>query len=95
MTCVGSLTRKLDFQKIFSKTNISLILFQQLDFNRHDIWSIRFDSRTRKIVEQRRTLIESAKSSTEMTSTLLNTPWKVETPWGNIVDPEKENKQYS
>jgi hypothetical protein len=35
---------------------------------------MRFDSRTRKIVEQRRTSIESAKSSTEMTSTLLNTP---------------------
>jgi hypothetical protein len=31
----------------------------------------------------------------EMTSTLLNTPWKVETPWGNTVDSEKENKQYS
>jgi hypothetical protein len=32
MTCVGSLTKKLDFQKIFSKTDISLISFQQLDF---------------------------------------------------------------
>ena len=39
--------------------------------------------------------IKFAKSSTEMASTLLNTPWKVETLWGNIVDPEKENKQYS
>jgi len=30
-----------------------------------------------------------------MTSTLLNIPWKVETPWGNTVDSKKENKQYS
>ena len=37
MTCVGSLTKKLDFQKIFSKINISLISFQQLDLNRYDI----------------------------------------------------------
>ena len=56
---------------------------------------MRFDSRTRKIVKQRRTSIESAKSSIEMTSTLLNTPWKVETPWCNTVDSEKENIQYA
>jgi len=31
----------------------------------------------------------------EMTSTLLNIPWKVETPWGNTMDLEKKNKQYS
>jgi len=64
MTCVGSLIRKLDFQKIFSKTDNSLISFQRLDLNRHDLWNIRFDSRTRKIVEQRRTSVESAKSLT-------------------------------
>jgi len=57
-------TRKLDFQKIFSKTDISLISFQQLELNRHDLWNMIFDSRTKKIVEQRRTSIESAKSST-------------------------------
>jgi hypothetical protein len=94
MTRVGSLTKKLDFQKIFSKTNISLISFQQLDLNRHDLWNMRLDSRTRKIVKQEEHQIEFAKSSTKMTSTLLHTPWKVETPWGNTVDFEKENKQY-
>jgi hypothetical protein len=52
MTCVGSLTKKLDFQNIFSKTDIFLISFQQLDLNRHDFWNMRFDSRTRKIVKQ-------------------------------------------
>jgi hypothetical protein len=35
-------------------------------------------------------MIEYAESSTEMTSPLLNTPWKVEPPGGNIVDPEKK-----
>jgi hypothetical protein len=62
MACIWSLTRKLDFQKIFSKTDISLILFQQLDLNRHNLLNMRFGSRTRKIVEQRRTSIESVKS---------------------------------
>jgi hypothetical protein len=52
MTCVGSLTKKLDFQKIFSKINISLISFQQLDLNRYDIWNTRFDSKTKNIVKQ-------------------------------------------
>jgi hypothetical protein len=52
MMCVGSLTKKLDFQKIFPKTDISLISFQQLDLNRHERWNMRFDSRTRKIVKQ-------------------------------------------
>jgi len=31
----------------------------------------------------------------EMTSTLLNTPWKIETPGGNTMDHGYENKQYS
>jgi hypothetical protein len=53
---------------------------------------MRFDSRTRKIIEQRRTSIESAKSLTEITLTLLNTPWKVEPPGGNTVDSEKEKQ---
>ena len=52
MTCVGSLTKKLDFWKIFSKTDISLISFQQLNLNRHDLWDMRFDSRIRKIIKQ-------------------------------------------
>ena len=51
---------------------------------------MRFDSRIRKIVKQEEHQIEFAKSSTEMTSTLLKTPWKVEPPGGNTVDPEKE-----
>jgi len=50
--CVGSLTKKLDFQNICSKTDISLISFQQLDLNRHDLWNMIFDSRTRKIDKQ-------------------------------------------
>ena len=33
--------------KIFSKTDISLISFQQLDLNRHYLWNMRVDSRTR------------------------------------------------
>jgi hypothetical protein len=53
MTCVGSLTKKLDFQKIFSKTDISLISFQRLDLNKHDRWNMSFDSRTRKIIKQK------------------------------------------
>jgi hypothetical protein len=61
---LGLWPKKLDFQKIFSKTDISLISFQQLDLNIHDLWSMRFDSRTRKIVDQRRTLIKSAESLT-------------------------------
>ena len=52
MTCVGSLTKKLDFQKIFFKIVISLISFQQLDLNRHDLWNMRFNSRRRNIVKQ-------------------------------------------
>jgi len=39
-----------------------------------------------------RTLIEFAKSLTEITLTLLNTPSKVEPPRGNTVDPEKEKQ---
>ena len=87
MTCVRSLTKKrLDFPKIFSKTNISLISFQQLDLNRHNLWSMRFDSRTRKIIKHRRTSIESAKSLIEMTlksSTLLE---KLSS-WGQYSGP--------
>jgi len=52
MTCVGSLTKKLDFQKIFSKINFSLISFQQLDLNKYVIWNTRFDSKTKNIVKQ-------------------------------------------
>ena len=61
---LGLWPKKLEFQKYFSKTDISLISFQQLDLNRHDLWSMRFDSKTRKIVKQIRTLIEFAKSLT-------------------------------
>jgi len=59
--------RSLNFKKYFQKPT-SLISFQQLDLNRHDPWKMRFDSRT---------LIEFAKSLVEMTSTFLDTPWKV------------------
>ena len=61
---LGLWPKKLEFQKYFSKIDISLISFQQLDLNRHDLWSMRFDSRTRKIVKQRRTFIEFVESLT-------------------------------
>jgi len=48
ITCVGSLTE----ETWFSKTDISLISFQQLDLNWHDLWNMRVDSTTRKIVKQ-------------------------------------------
>ena len=48
ITCVGSLTE----ETWFSKTDISLISFQQLDLNWHDLWNMRVDSITRKIVKQ-------------------------------------------
>jgi len=55
---------------------------------------MRFDSKTRRIVKKKktRTLIEFAKSLIEITLTLFNTPWKVEPPRGNTVDPEKEKQ---
>jgi hypothetical protein len=92
ITCVGSWTKRLDFSKDLFKINISLISFQQLDLNRHNFWNARFDSRTRKIIEHRRTSIEYVKSLIEMTLTLLDTPWKVEQLGGNTVDPEKEKQ---
>ena len=52
IACVGSLTKEAWFSKILSKIDISLISFQQLDLNRYDLWNIRVDSRTRKIVKQ-------------------------------------------
>ena len=93
ITCVGSLIKKLDFQKIFKK-DISLISFQQLDLNRHDRWNVRFDSRTKKIVKQRRTLIEFAES---LTWNDINSSQNSLKGWplgGNTVDPKKENRQY-
>jgi hypothetical protein len=79
------------FKKIFFKQRHLWFHFNKLDLNRHDLWNVRVDSR-RKIVRQRRTSIESTKSLTEITSTLLNTPWKVEPLGGNTVDPEKEKQ---
>ena len=52
MACVGSLIKKAWFFKILSKTDISLISFQQLYLNKHDLWNVQFDFRTRKIVKQ-------------------------------------------
>jgi hypothetical protein len=61
---LGLWPKILIFKRSFPKTDISLISFQQLDLNIHNLWNMRFDSRTRKIVEQRRTSIESVKSLT-------------------------------
>jgi len=58
---LGLWPKSLIFKRSFPKIDIFLISFQQLDLNRHNLWSMRFDSRTRKIVEQWRTSIESAK----------------------------------
>ena len=55
-----------------------------------EIWDLIPEQK--KIVKQEEHQIEFAKSSTEMTSTLLNTPWKVEPPGGNTVDPGKEKQ---
>jgi hypothetical protein len=74
------------FQNWHHSDFISTIRLEYTWHWKYEIWF-----QNKKIVEQ----IEFAKSSTEMTSTLLNTPWKVETLWGNTVDLEKENKWYS
>jgi hypothetical protein len=81
--------------KIFSKTDISLISFQQLDLIDmiFEIWD--FIPEQEGLSNKKKTLIEFAKSVTKMTSTLLNTPWKVETAMGNTVDPEKEKRAHS
>jgi hypothetical protein len=92
---LGLWPKSLIFKRFFSKTNISLISFQQLDLNRHDLWSIRFDSRIRKIVEQRRTLIESAES---LTWNDINSSQHSLKSWdtlGQYSGPWEENKQYS
>ena len=92
---LGLWPKKLEFQKYFSKTDISLISFQQLELNKNDIWIMRFDSSTRKIVKQRRTLIEFAESLTWNDINSSQNSLKGWPPGGNTVDPKKENMQYS
>jgi len=81
ITCVRSLTE----ETWFSKTDISLISFQQLDLNWHDLWSMRVDSRIERL---------SNKKNIDRVCKILDT-LKSWPPGGNTVDPEKENKQYS
>jgi hypothetical protein len=52
MACVGPLTKEAWISKILFKIDISLISFQQLDLNRHDLWNVIFDSRAKKNVKQ-------------------------------------------
>ena len=84
--------RSLIFEKTFKKPT-SLISFQQLDLNRHDLWNMRFDSRTRKIFKQEHRL--SLKNPWQKWHQHFSTLLETLTTWGNTVDLEKENKQYS
>jgi len=94
ITCVRSLIKKLDFQKVFSKKDISDFISTNYTLNRHDLRNMRVDSKTRKIIGHKRTSIESAKSLIEMTlksSTLLE---KLSS-WGAIQwTRRRKNKQY-
>jgi hypothetical protein len=86
---LGLWPKKLDFLKYFQILT-SLISFQQLDLNRHDLWNVRVDSRTKKIVKQEEHQLSLQNPWQKWHwhfSTLLNTSWK--------VDPENENKHYS
>jgi hypothetical protein len=88
------LIKKLDFQKVFSKKDISDFISTNYTLNRHDLRNMRVDSKTRKIIGHKRTSIESAKSLIEMTlksSTLLE---KLSS-WGAIQwTRRRKNKQY-
>jgi hypothetical protein len=46
------LTEEAWFSKILSKINIFFYFISTIRLNRHDLWNMRFDSRTRKIVKQ-------------------------------------------
>ena len=89
---LGLWPKKLEFQKYFSKTDISLISFQQLDLNRHDLWSMRFDSRTRKIFKQEHRL--SLQNPWQKWRQHFPTLLKMLTTWGQYSWTKKENKQY-
>jgi hypothetical protein len=54
MACVRYLTKETWFSKILlKKTDISMISFQQLDFNGYDPWNLQVDSRTRKTFKRK------------------------------------------
>ena len=76
---LGLWPKKFEFQKKkFSKTDTLWFHFNNLDLNRHDRWSMRFDSRTIKIVKQEEHLLSLQNPCHELTLTFLDTLWNVE-----------------
>ena len=77
ITCVGSLKKSLIFKRSFQKST-SLISFQQTRLWIDMIFEVWELIPEQKDCQTRRISIEFAKSLTRMTSTLLDTPWKVD-----------------
>jgi hypothetical protein len=62
-------------------TDISLILFQQLDLNKHDLWKGWVDFRTKENSRtKKKTWTDFVISLAKMTSTLFDTLWIVKQP---------------
>jgi hypothetical protein len=96
ITYVGPLTKEAWISKILKTKNWHLFDFISTIrlWNRHDLWNMRVDSRTRKIVKQK----EHRSSLQNLDRSDINTSRHFLKSWaagGNTVDLRRKNKQYS